>query len=301
MPTSASDIPTLADYYASYEFAKFQKESKGQVPSLEKGETAEESDEEGGETKRAEVPEYAASADLNRKIAFWRGDITTLAIDAIVNAANESLLGGGGVDGAIHRAAGRELLKECRQLNGCETGDAKITKGYRLPAKHVIHTVGPIGERPSKLASCYRRCLELLEEHRLRTVAFPCISTGIYGYPNGPAAEVALATVRDWLAKNGNAAKIDLIIFCIFLQRDWDVYKETLPRFFPPANQSKKQKVHGGDEGGAADQGKNVDSAETGTEAAAFEGNKTDSSRETGEKAEDEVNNDEKEEVEKSN
>jgi len=156
-------------------------------------------------------------------------DITALAVDAIVNAANTSLLGGGGVDGAIHRAAGPELLAECQSLNGCATGDAKITRGYRLPARHVIHAVGPVwrggrnGE-PDLLASCYRRALELASVRGLASIAFPSISTGVYGYPIELAAPLAVATVRAHLA----GTSIADVIFCCFSASDLTVYEESL-------------------------------------------------------------------------
>ncbi|XP_068227870.1 macro domain-containing protein PG1779-like [Palaemon carinicauda] len=174
---------------------------------------------------------YVADPELNEKISIFEGDITALEIDAIVNAANNSLLGGGGVDGAIHRAAGRLLLAECQTLNGCETGDAKLTGGYNLPAKAVIHTVGPRGEHPSLLESCYKRSLQVALENNIRTVAFPCISTGIYGYPKENAVQVALPVVRTML--EAHRGKFDRIIFCVFLKDDKDFYLQNLPVFFP--------------------------------------------------------------------
>jgi O-acetyl-ADP-ribose deacetylase (regulator of RNase III) len=154
-----------------------------------------------------------------RRIEIHEGDITQLRVDAIVNAANSSLLGGGGVDGAIHRVAGPELLAECRSLGGCQTGHAKITRGYRLPSRHVIHTVGPVWDggaydEHDLLASCYRRSLHLAREHALRSIAFPAISTGIYGFPANRAAHIAVRTVAEVLADDDD--HFERVVLCCF-------------------------------------------------------------------------------------
>ncbi len=157
------------------------------------------------------------------------GDITRLQVDAIVNAANRSLLGGGGVDGAIHRAAGPDLVEECRTLGGCETGDAKITGGYNLPARHIIHTVGPVyhgrPDDPGLLASCYRTSLQLARQHGLASVAFPAISCGIYGYPVDKACRIAIDTVRDFLT---DSALPEKVLFVLFSEDFFRIYRDYL-------------------------------------------------------------------------
>ena len=152
------------------------------------------------------------------KITIKKGDITKEEVDVIVNAANKSLLGGGGVDGAIHRAAGPELLEECRTLGGCETGEAKITKGYRLPAKYVIHTVGPMygrgkGREAELPANCHKNSLLSAKKHKVKTVAFPAISTGVYGYPKEEAVKIVFKTVKDFISKDNSLDEIRLVLF----------------------------------------------------------------------------------------
>jgi O-acetyl-ADP-ribose deacetylase (regulator of RNase III) len=168
---------------------------------------------------------------MNKKrIELVKGDITTLTVDAIVNAANKSLLGGGGVDGAIHSAAGPDLLTECKTLNGCETGQSKITDGYRLKAKHVIHTVGPVWfggyrDEPSLLASCYNSSLTLAKEKKIKTVAFPGISTGAYGFPKDLAAVIAINETKRFLNKNSYPEKV---IFVTFGDDSYETYRKLL-------------------------------------------------------------------------
>jgi O-acetyl-ADP-ribose deacetylase (regulator of RNase III) len=168
---------------------------------------------------------------METELVVLKGDITKLKVDAIVNAANRSLLGGGGVDGAIHRAAGRELYEECKVLGGCKTGEARITKGYRLPAKYVIHTVGPIyrrenGQEAEFLANCYKNSLKLAIEHNIKTISFPSISTGAYGYPIKEASEIAITTVKKFL--DDKKDHIERVYFVAFSDADFKVYQGLL-------------------------------------------------------------------------
>jgi O-acetyl-ADP-ribose deacetylase (regulator of RNase III) len=171
---------------------------------------------------------------MKERMRIIDGDITQQQVDAIVNAANRSLLGGGGVDGAIHRAAGPQLLAECRMLNGCPTGEAKITRGYHLPANHVIHTVGPVwrggnaNEEPL-LENCYRNSLQLALQHDIRSIAFPSISTGVYGFPIDKASRIAIRTVKAFLEEH---ASIQQVIFVCFGQHDYQIYQDALKEVF---------------------------------------------------------------------
>ncbi|KAF2792054.1 macro domain-like protein [Melanomma pulvis-pyrius CBS 109.77] len=197
----------------------------------------------------------APNATYNDKISVIRQDITTLAVDAIVNAANNSLLGGGGVDGAIHRAAGPDLYDECEALGGCETGGARITDGYELPAKKIIHAVGPIywstkqeGKHAELLSGCYRTSLELAVANGLKSIAFSALSTGVYGYPSGEASHVALDTVRTFF-EEGKGDEMERIIFCNFMQKDENAYFRNIPKYFPPVvTESEKEETDEGAE-----------------------------------------------------
>ncbi|KAL1456132.1 hypothetical protein WDU94_000882 [Cyamophila willieti] len=207
--TPLADVPTWAEY--------FQKEKDSILKNSPSRDT--------------DLKLDGTDASLSHKVSLWSGDITSLGIDAIVNAANHLLRGGGGVDGAIHKAAGPQLLEECKTLKGCATGEAKITKGYNLPAKHVIHTVGPVGENAPALKSAYQRSLEVMKENNLRTIAFPCISTGVFGYPQLKAAQIALHTVHDFLKEHPDS--VDRVIFCLFLPEDVKIYENLMQIYFP--------------------------------------------------------------------
>ncbi|KAL0573777.1 hypothetical protein V5O48_008164 [Marasmius crinis-equi] len=183
--------------------------------------------------KPAVKPKFPPNSGLLKKVSLLQGDITKVEVDGIVNAANKSLLGGGGVDGAIHRAAGPQLLEECETLNGASTGESKMTLGYNLPSKHVIHTVGPIypgdDSEAHLLASCYKSSLHLALKHNLRSIAFPSVSTGIYGYPIVDATHIALNVVRTFLDEND----FDRVVFVVFSDKDKDVFESLLPEYFP--------------------------------------------------------------------
>jgi len=174
---------------------------------------------------------HPQQAEINKRISLFLGDITRLEIDCVVNAAKPSLLGGGGVDGAIHNGAGKLLLAECREIGGCNTGESRITGGYNLPARAIIHTVGPVGENPEALQSCYKESLMLMLANDFHSIAFPCISTGIYGYPATQAAQVAVKTVQEFLLENYRA--IDRIIFCVFNKEDLKIYRKLMCQWFP--------------------------------------------------------------------
>ncbi|KAK0113673.1 hypothetical protein ONS95_013921 [Cadophora gregata] len=192
--------------------------------------------------KGTEAPKPSQS--FNDRIGLIRGDITKLQVGAIVNAANNSLLGGGGVDGAIHRAAGPDLLKECRRLDGCDTGSAKITDAYELPCKKVIHAVGPIyssrflEESAEDLAGCYTKSLQLAVASDCKSIAFSALSTGVYGYPSNDAAPIAIKAVKDFL-EGEHGDKLERVIFCTFVEKDVDAYNHWLPRFFPSTEESE--------------------------------------------------------------
>ncbi|CAG5059879.1 unnamed protein product [Parnassius apollo] len=214
-----SEYITLDDIYTWTKHAKENEHIKTKIRTQD----------DLNELKKIKInPEKNVS--LAEKVSIFKGDITKLEIDAIVNAANSRLKAGGGVDGAIHRGAGPLLQDECNSLGGCPTGEAKVTSAYDLPAKYVIHTVGPQDGSASKLQSCYENCLALKNEIHFKSIAFPCISTGIYGFPNRLAAHIALRTVRKFLENNDD---MERVIFCTFMPVDVDIYETLMQLYFP--------------------------------------------------------------------
>ncbi|KAL7717724.1 Macro domain-containing protein [Entamoeba marina] len=183
---------------------------------------------------------YEVNPVLNDRVAIYQGDITKLKFDAVVNAANSGLRGGGGVDGCIHRAAGNQLIQYLvKHYNHCPTGDFKPTPGFNMPCKHILHGVGPIGEHPKELKSVYIRCMNYMKENKLKTIAFPCISTGIYGYDNENACPVVLSSIRKWLENNLDWKGV--IVFCCYSDKDTQIYKNNIATYFPKHTQDEIQ------------------------------------------------------------
>ncbi|KAJ5639152.1 ADP-ribose glycohydrolase MACROD2 [Penicillium longicatenatum] len=233
-----AEIPVLSQLYRSGLLSK---------PAPLRTEDSTQSDNGSGATKL--TPRQPVQS-LNNMVSYLQADITKLKVDGIVNAANRALEGGSGVNGVIQRVAGPQLLQDCLKLGGCETGDAKCTLAYDLPCERVIHTVGPVygmeyrmdPRRPEALLrSCYRRCLEVAVDRGVRSIAFSCISTGIYGYPNREAAIAAADEVRNFLETSQDAPKIDRVIFCLFQDVDVRIYKQVLPLVFPPTDDDLKE------------------------------------------------------------
>jgi len=199
----------------------------------------------------AKKPRYQPQLSYLDRVSLWQGDITKLQLDSIVNAANKSLLGGGGVDGAIHRAAGRKLYEECRTLHGCQTGEAKITKGYNLHSSHIIHTVGPVYDVSDdavkdELECCYRTSLDLAVKNALKHIAFPSISTGIYGYPIEEATHIALGEGRRFL-ESDSGDKLDRLIYVVWSNADKAVYERLIPEYFPEPFEEGDEVQHEGE------------------------------------------------------
>lgn len=223
------------------EALRLQQERSAQRKAERKLQDKENADVE-AEAKAQTKILYPCNPEINKKIFLWQGNICAIEADAIVNAANTSLLGGGGVDGAIHGAAGPWLYEECFDLQGCETGNTKITRGYNLPAKNILHTVGPVGrtkENEEKLASCYRTCLELVAKHGLKSVVFCGISTGIFGFPLTRASRIALGVIREWMEEKDNLSKVEKIILCVFRPIELHCYDFLMPQYFPTDPNSK--------------------------------------------------------------